>query len=44
MKKRLAVIITEYWDISHADVIITKMMEGFVMDGRKYTSTIEICT
>jgi hypothetical protein len=42
MKKRVAVIITEYWDISHADVIITKMMEGFVMDGRKYTSTIVI--
>ncbi|MFC0392309.1 hypothetical protein [Paenibacillus mendelii] len=41
-KKRIAAIITEYWDISHADVIITKMLEGFTMDGRQYTSTIDI--
>lgn len=41
-KKRVAVIITEYWDISHADVIITKMLEGFMLDGRPYTSTLDI--
>jgi len=42
MKKRVAAIITEYWDISHADVIITKMLEGFMLDGYQYTSTLEI--
>src|SRR4051812_32065998 len=41
-KKRIAAIITEYWDRSHADVIVTKMLEGFTMDGVKYTSSIEI--
>jgi len=41
-KKRIAAIITEYWDISHADVIITKMLEGFAMDGHQYTSTLDI--
>lgn len=41
-KKRVAAIITEYWDRSHADVIITKMLEGFTMDGNQYTSTLEI--
>jgi hypothetical protein len=35
-KKRVSAIITEYWEISHADVIITKMLEGFSMDGYKY--------
>jgi len=42
MKKRVAAIITEYWDICHADVIITKMLDGFRLDGRQYTSTLEI--
>lgn len=41
-KLRVAAIITEYWDISHADVIVTKMLEGFRLDGRKITSTLEI--
>lgn len=41
-KKRVAVVITEYWDISHADVIITKMLDGFRMDGRKYESSLDI--
>jgi hypothetical protein len=41
-KKRVSAIITEYWEISHADVIITKMLEGFSMDGYKYTSSIEV--
>ena len=41
-KKRVAVIITEYWDICHADVIITKMLNGFSLDGRKYSSSIDI--
>ena len=41
-KKRVSAIITEYWDICHADVIITKMLEGFTMDGYDYTSSIEI--
>jgi hypothetical protein len=41
-KKRVAAIVTEYWDISHADVILTKIIEGFTMDGRKYSSSIEI--
>ncbi|MBP1990098.1 hypothetical protein [Paenibacillus eucommiae] len=43
-KKRVAAIITEYWDISHADVIITKMLEGFNLDGYTYTSTLEIAS
>ncbi|MEF3302089.1 hypothetical protein [Paenibacillus sp. GYB003] len=42
MNKRVAAVITEYWDISHADVIITKMLDGFRMDGRLYASTIDI--
>jgi len=42
MKKRVAAILTEYWDISHADVTITKMLDGFRLDGRKYASTLEI--
>ncbi|RKN84399.1 hypothetical protein [Paenibacillus ginsengarvi] len=42
MNKRVAAIITEYWDISHADVIITKMLDGFRLDGREYRSTIDI--
>jgi hypothetical protein len=43
-RKRVAAIITEYWEISHADVILTKIIEGFTMDGRKYISSIEIVT
>jgi len=43
-KKRVAAIITEYWDISHADVVITKMLEGFSVDGVRYTSTLEIAS
>ncbi|MBP1988683.1 hypothetical protein [Paenibacillus eucommiae] len=43
-KKRVAAIITEYWDISHADVIITKMLEGFSVDGKNYSSTLEIAS
>ncbi|MDF2719447.1 MAG: hypothetical protein K0R28_6372 [Paenibacillus sp.] len=42
MKKRVAAVITEYWDICHADVIVTKMLDGFRMDGRQYDSTIDI--
>lgn len=42
MKKRVAAVITEYWDICHADVILTKMLDGFRMDGRQYASTIDI--
>ncbi|MDG0812735.1 hypothetical protein [Cohnella rhizosphaerae] len=42
MKKRVAAVITEFWDICHADVIITKMLEGFRLDGRLYRSTLEI--
>ncbi|WP_409341495.1 hypothetical protein [Paenibacillus sp. MBLB4367] len=42
MKKRVAAIISEYWDISHADVIITKMLDGFSLDGRTYQSTLDI--
>ncbi|MBP1995867.1 hypothetical protein [Paenibacillus eucommiae] len=41
-KKRVAAIITEYWDICHADVVITKMLEGFQLDGRHYDSTLDI--
>ncbi|MCD9025305.1 hypothetical protein [Cohnella silvisoli] len=41
-KKRVAVIITEYWDISHADVFISKMMRGFSINGVPYQSTLEI--
>lgn len=41
-RKKVAAVITEYWDISHADVIITKMLEGFGMDGYNYTSTLDI--
>jgi len=40
--KKVAVIVTEYWDISHADVLLTKMFEGFVLNGRPYRSTIDI--
>lgn len=42
MKKRVAAVITEYWDICHADVILTKMLDGFRLDGRQYASTIDI--
>lgn len=42
MKKRVAAVISEYWDISHADVILTKMLEGFTMDGFRYASSLEI--
>jgi hypothetical protein len=41
-KKRVSVIITEYWEISHADVIVSKMLEGFTLDGRTYTSSLDI--
>ncbi|MDF2723605.1 MAG: hypothetical protein K0Q59_3280 [Paenibacillus sp.] len=41
-RKKVAVIITEYWDISHADVFITKMMEGFAVNGVRYRSTLDI--
>ncbi|MBP1993202.1 hypothetical protein [Paenibacillus eucommiae] len=41
-KKRVAVIITEYWEDSHADVFITKMIKGFSVNGVKYESTLEI--
>lgn len=41
-KKRVSAIITEYWDISHADVIVTKMLAGFHMDGHHYLSSLEI--
>lgn len=42
MKKRIAVIISEYWGFSHADVIITRILEGFPLDGRQYSSTLEL--
>ncbi|MBO9605265.1 MAG: hypothetical protein J7639_04910 [Paenibacillaceae bacterium] len=42
MNKRVAAIITEYWDISHADVIVSKMLEGFSLNGRRYKSTLDI--
>lgn len=41
-KKRVAAIITEYWDICHADVIVTKMVEGFMLDGKRYSSSLEV--
>jgi len=41
-KKRVAAIVTEYWEISHADVILTRMLEGFMLDGFRYSSTLEI--
>lgn len=43
-RKKVAVIVTEYWDISHADVFITKMMEGFAVNGVRYRSTLEIAS
>lgn len=43
-KKRVAAVVTEYWEISHADVILTKMLEGFTMDGRRYSSTLSIAS
>jgi hypothetical protein len=44
LKKKVAVIVTEYWDISHADVFITKMMEGCSINGVRYQSTLEIAS
>jgi len=41
-KKKVAAIVTEYWEISHADVILTRMFEGFMLDGCRYSSTLEI--
>ncbi|MBP1988734.1 hypothetical protein [Paenibacillus eucommiae] len=41
-RKRIAAIITEYWDINHADVIITKFLDGYTLNGRAYTSTVDI--
>ncbi|TDF93441.1 hypothetical protein [Paenibacillus piri] len=40
--KKVAAIITEYWDINHADVIITKFLDGYVLNGRRYKPTVEI--
>lgn len=41
-RKKVCVLITEYWDISHADVIVTKILEGFSINGISYTSSLEI--
>lgn len=43
-KKRVAAIITEYRFNSHADRIIGKMLDGIYLDGREYTSTLEIAS
>ncbi len=43
-RKRVAAIITEYRFNSHADRIIGKMLDGIYVDGREYTSTLEIAS
>lgn len=41
-RKKVAAVITEYRFNSHADRIIGKMLDGFYLDGRDYTSTLDI--
>jgi len=40
--KKVAAIITEYWSTNHADVIITKFLDGYVLNGRTYKPTVDI--
>lgn len=43
-RKRVAAVITEYRFNSHADRIVGKMLDGIYLDGRNYTSTLEIAS
>jgi hypothetical protein len=36
MKKKIAAIVTEYRRHSHADVILTKILEGYNLDGKEF--------
>src|SRR5712691_8019199 len=36
MRKRVAAIVTEYRRHSHADVIVGKILEGFLHDGKEF--------
>lgn len=36
MKKKVAAIVTEYRKWSHADVIVTKILEGYNLDGKEF--------
>lgn len=38
MKKKVAAIVTEYRKWSHADVIVTKILEGYNLDGKEFPS------
>ncbi|GGD76950.1 hypothetical protein [Paenibacillus nasutitermitis] len=40
--KKVAAIITEYWSTNHADVIITKFLDGYTLNGRTYKPTVDI--
>lgn len=39
---KIAAIITEYWSANHADVIISKFVDGYVLNGRTYKPTVDI--
>src|SRR6266568_1055057 len=36
MKKKIAAVVTEYRKWSHADVILTKVLEGYNLDGKEF--------
>jgi len=36
MKKKIAAVVTEYRKWSHADVILTKILEGYNLDGKEF--------
>jgi hypothetical protein len=43
-RPRVAAIVTEYRPDSHADVIVSKALEGYVLDGQSFTSAIEVAS
>src|SRR5579862_2103521 len=43
-KKRIATVITEYRANSHADVIVGRLLEGYIYDGRFREPAVEVAS